>query len=134
MILRVRVRELHGVCRGLQQRNCHTFRRINRTTVTLFLSATHHPETGEKLNPIFTMAAFVPANVPICAGMILSAPTVFNTVLWQVKSEPKMCTECCMQAASSGIQSRRPACTAATPQLPLACCLRFACGCRSENV
>ena len=25
MILRVRVRELHGVCRCLQQRNCHTF-------------------------------------------------------------------------------------------------------------
>jgi hypothetical protein len=33
------------------------------------------------------MAAFVPANVPICAGMILTAPTVFNTVLWQAVNQ-----------------------------------------------
>jgi hypothetical protein len=50
-------------------------------------AATHHPETGVKLNPVFTMAAFVPANVPICAGMILSAPTVANTVLWQAMNQ-----------------------------------------------
>ncbi len=68
-------------------------------------AATHHPETGERLLPVFTMAAFVPANVPICAGMILTAPTVpypaphlnrkrlsqstqvFNTVLWQAVNQ-----------------------------------------------
>jgi hypothetical protein len=60
--------------------DCH----VTRST---FSAATHHPETGEKLNPIFTMAAFVPANVPICAGMILTAPTVFNTVLWQAVNQ-----------------------------------------------
>lgn len=31
----------------------------------------------------FRMSAFLPMNAPILAGMILSPPTMFNTVLWQ---------------------------------------------------
>ena len=28
-------------------------------------------------------SAFVPVNIPIIGGMLLSAPTMFNTILWQ---------------------------------------------------
>ncbi|ETV66042.1 hypothetical protein, variant [Aphanomyces astaci] len=42
-----------------------------------------HPQTGEKLPVLFRMPAFVPVNIPICSGMILAPPTLFNTVFWQ---------------------------------------------------
>jgi hypothetical protein len=29
------------------------------------------------------MSAFIPANVPIAAGMLLTAPTPFNVLFWQ---------------------------------------------------
>ena len=35
-----------------------------------------HPQTGQVLPLAFRLAAFVPVNVPICAGMLLSTPTV----------------------------------------------------------
>eukprot|EP01062_Namystynia_karyoxenos_P029814 TRINITY_DN22336_c0_g1_i1.p2 TRINITY_DN22336_c0_g1~~TRINITY_DN22336_c0_g1_i1.p2 ORF type:complete len:361 (+),score=130.41 TRINITY_DN22336_c0_g1_i1:80-1084(+) len=47
------------------------------------LEATLHPDTGEKVFLPFRACAFVPANVPIAAGMLLSAPTVPNAILWQ---------------------------------------------------
>jgi hypothetical protein len=42
-----------------------------------------HPDTGEKIPWPCRMSAFTPVNVPIVAGMLYSAPTVFNTILWQ---------------------------------------------------
>eukprot|EP00924_Labyrinthula_sp_SR-Ha-C_P002430 snap_masked-scaffold_16-processed-gene-4.20-mRNA-1 protein AED:0.02 eAED:0.02 QI:0/-1/0/1/-1/1/1/0/324 len=41
-----------------------------------------HPITGEKINPLFRMAAFVPVNVPLVAGM-LSFTSPFGTVFMQ---------------------------------------------------
>ena len=29
------------------------------------------------------VCAFVPANIPICAGMLMTAPTTFNVIFWQ---------------------------------------------------
>ncbi len=40
-----------------------------------------HPDTQEIINPLFRMSMFLPMNVPICAGMILSAPTVSSKML-----------------------------------------------------
>ena len=40
------------------------------------LDANVHPQTGETLNIIGRMGAFVPCNIPIQAGMLLAAPTV----------------------------------------------------------
>ncbi|KJE93917.1 sideroflexin-5, variant [Capsaspora owczarzaki ATCC 30864] len=42
-----------------------------------------HPDTNEPIPAVFRMSAFVPANVPIIAGMLMSPPTVLNTVMWQ---------------------------------------------------
>ncbi|OQS04486.1 Mitochondrial Tricarboxylate Carrier (MTC) Family [Thraustotheca clavata] len=42
-----------------------------------------HPQTGEKLPMLFRMPAFVPVNIPICSGMVLAPPTLFNTIFWQ---------------------------------------------------
>ncbi|KAG9410208.1 Sideroflexin-5 [Aphanomyces cochlioides] len=42
-----------------------------------------HPQTGEKVPVWFRMPAFVPVNIPICSGMVLAPPTLFNTVFWQ---------------------------------------------------
>ncbi|EQC34559.1 hypothetical protein SDRG_07884 [Saprolegnia diclina VS20] len=42
-----------------------------------------HPQTGEKLPLLFRMPAFVPVNIPICSGMVLAPPTLFNTIFWQ---------------------------------------------------
>ncbi|KAK8790882.1 hypothetical protein WA158_005513 [Blastocystis sp. Blastoise] len=47
------------------------------------LDANVHPQTGATLNVLGRMGAFVPCNIPIQAGMLLAAPTVFNIVLWQ---------------------------------------------------
>uniref|UniRef100_K3WGK8 Sidoreflexin n=1 Tax=Globisporangium ultimum (strain ATCC 200006 / CBS 805.95 / DAOM BR144) TaxID=431595 RepID=K3WGK8_GLOUD len=42
-----------------------------------------HPQTGEMLPLYFRLSAFVPVNIPICAGMILAPPTLGNTIFWQ---------------------------------------------------
>eukprot|EP01064_Diplonema_japonicum_P028598 TRINITY_DN441_c0_g2_i1.p1 TRINITY_DN441_c0_g2~~TRINITY_DN441_c0_g2_i1.p1 ORF type:complete len:348 (+),score=60.30 TRINITY_DN441_c0_g2_i1:54-1046(+) len=47
------------------------------------LSALMHPDTQEKLHPFFMPSSFIPVNVPISAGMLLSSPTMFNAALWQ---------------------------------------------------
>eukprot|EP00281_Chroomonas_sp_CCMP1168_P011816 CAMPEP_0206283832 /NCGR_PEP_ID=MMETSP0047_2-20121206/40443_1 /ASSEMBLY_ACC=CAM_ASM_000192 /TAXON_ID=195065 /ORGANISM="Chroomonas mesostigmatica_cf, Strain CCMP1168" /LENGTH=326 /DNA_ID=CAMNT_0053714229 /DNA_START=52 /DNA_END=1032 /DNA_ORIENTATION=- len=47
------------------------------------LDAIMHPDTGKPVSPFFRVCAFVPANIPICAGMLLTPPTTFNVVLWQ---------------------------------------------------
>lgn len=35
-----------------------------------------HSQTGEPIPVLFRMAAFVPVNIPICAGMLLAPSTV----------------------------------------------------------
>ena len=47
------------------------------------LGAVLHPDTNESVWTAFRAAAFIPANVPISAGMLLSAPTVGNSIFWQ---------------------------------------------------
>jgi len=42
---------------------------------------TIHPQTGEKIFPLFRMSCFVPSNIIICAGLL--APGLMNQVFWQ---------------------------------------------------
>ncbi|KAJ0397880.1 hypothetical protein ATCC90586_006466 [Pythium insidiosum] len=42
-----------------------------------------HPQTKEIIPVGFRLSAFVPVNIPICAGMLLAPPTLFNTIFWQ---------------------------------------------------
>ena len=41
-----------------------------------------HPDTKEPIPWAMRTSAFVPTNLPIIAGMLLTAPTPFNTFLW----------------------------------------------------
>uniref|UniRef100_A0A7S0W4J4 Sidoreflexin n=1 Tax=Hemiselmis tepida TaxID=464990 RepID=A0A7S0W4J4_9CRYP len=47
------------------------------------LSAIIHPDTGKPIPPYFRVCAFVPANIPICAGLLMAPPTTMNIVFWQ---------------------------------------------------
>lgn len=38
------------------------------------VSAVLHPDTGEEVNPLFRMCSFMPVNLPISAGMLLTGP------------------------------------------------------------
>ena len=38
------------------------------------------------------MTGFLPAQVPICFGMLLSAPTIRNTILWQIVNQSYLAT------------------------------------------
>jgi hypothetical protein len=42
-----------------------------------------HPDTGVPVPAMFRVCAFAPANIPICAGMLMTPPTPFNVVFWQ---------------------------------------------------
>ncbi len=42
-----------------------------------------HPDSGEVIPFPMRMCAFVPMNMPIVCGMLLAAPTPFNTAFWQ---------------------------------------------------
>ena len=39
---------------------------------------------------IFRMSAFLPMNTPIVVGMLLSAPTMRNTIFWQLYNQSFM--------------------------------------------
>ena len=39
-------------------------------------------DTGEEIPRMMRMCAFLPVNIPILFGMLLSPPTVANTVFW----------------------------------------------------
>lgn len=41
------------------------------------------PDSGETIPRFMRMCAFVPVNVPILFGMLLSKPTIPNTIFWQ---------------------------------------------------
>lgn len=45
--------------------------------------ATIHPDTKQVLPPYFRMSFFLFANIPICVGMLLTAPTMTNQFLAQ---------------------------------------------------
>jgi hypothetical protein len=40
-------------------------------------------DTGDHIPKMMRMCAFVPVNIPILFGMLISPPTTFNTVFWQ---------------------------------------------------
>lgn len=42
-----------------------------------------HPDTGEFIPWPMRMSSFIPVNLPISYGMIIVAPTPFNTIFWQ---------------------------------------------------
>lgn len=41
-----------------------------------------HPDTNQVIPWAMRTSAFVPTNIPIIGGMLLTAPTAFNTFLW----------------------------------------------------
>eukprot|EP00960_Hanusia_phi_P023987 707366-Hanusia_phi.AAC.1 len=47
------------------------------------VEAVLHPDTQEPIPAPFRVAAFGPANIPICAGMLMMPQTQFNVVFWQ---------------------------------------------------
>jgi hypothetical protein len=47
------------------------------------LSSSWHPDTNSPIPYPMRTSAFLQANIPIFAGMLLSAPTPFNTMFWQ---------------------------------------------------
>lgn len=54
----------------------YTSKGILDLNVIVVRDSVFHPQTGEALPFVFRLANFAPVNVPICAGMLLSAPTV----------------------------------------------------------
>lgn len=47
------------------------------------VDASIHPDTGMPVPWIMRMCSFVPTNVPIIFGMLLTPPTPMNTAFWQ---------------------------------------------------
>jgi len=49
----------------------------------IILSSCVHPETDKLLPWPMRVSAFLAVSVPLMAGMTLSAPTMFNSLMWQ---------------------------------------------------
>ena len=49
----------------------------------IILSSCVHPDTNEPIPYPMRISAFVPANMPIMAGIILTPPTPMNSLFWQ---------------------------------------------------
>ena len=47
------------------------------------MSTAIHPDTGKFIPWVMRLSSFLPVNLPISFGMIITAPTPFNTVFWQ---------------------------------------------------
>lgn len=47
------------------------------------VNASIHPDTNQPVPWVMRMCAFVPTNLPIIFGMLMSAPTPMNTMFWQ---------------------------------------------------
>jgi hypothetical protein len=43
-----------------------------------------HPDTLKPIPMPMRITFFIPGNLPIGLGMIFSAPTMFNTIFWQI--------------------------------------------------
>mgnify|MGYP000950048788 FL=1 len=52
--------------------------RIAETVVSTAI----HPDNGNLISWPMRLSSFVPINMPIAFGMIITAPTPFNTILW----------------------------------------------------
>ena len=46
------------------------------------ISTAVHPDTGEFIPWPMRMSSFIPMNMPIAFGLIIAAPTPFNTIFW----------------------------------------------------
>lgn len=46
-----------------------------------------HPDTGEFIPWPMRMSSFIAVNLPISYGMIITAPTPFNTIVWQLVNQ-----------------------------------------------
>ena len=53
-----------------------------RTAETV-VSTAIHPDTGKFIPWVMRLSSFLPVNLPISFGMIITAPTPFNTIFWQ---------------------------------------------------
>ena len=53
-----------------------------RTAQTV-VSTSIHPDTGKFIPWVMRLSSFVPVNIPIAFGMVITAPTPFNTILFQ---------------------------------------------------
>jgi hypothetical protein len=47
------------------------------------VSASIHPDTNKPVPWVMRMCAFVPTNLPIIFGMLMTPPTPMNTMFWQ---------------------------------------------------
>lgn len=47
------------------------------------ISTAVSPDTGDFIPWPMRMSSFVPMNMPIAFGMLMTSPTPFNTILWQ---------------------------------------------------
>lgn len=56
-------------------------RRINRAKEAVNLAI--HPDTGELIPWAMRLPSYIILNIPISFGMIIAAPTPFNTIFWQ---------------------------------------------------
>ncbi len=43
-----------------------------------------HPDSDDLIPWVFRLSSFVPVNLPLEFGMIIAAPTPFNTIFWQL--------------------------------------------------
>jgi len=51
------------------------------------VNASIHPDTNKPVPWVMRMCAFVPTNLPIIFGMLMSAPTPRNTIFWQLLNQ-----------------------------------------------
>jgi hypothetical protein len=47
------------------------------------VNASIHPDTNKPVPWVMRMCAFVPTNLPIIFGMLMTPPTPANTIFWQ---------------------------------------------------
>ena len=47
------------------------------------VSSSFHPDTGRPVPWVMRMCAFIPTNLPIIFGMLMTKPTPANTAFWQ---------------------------------------------------
>ena len=47
------------------------------------VNASIHPDTNQPVPWVMRMCAFVPTNLPIIFGMLMTPPTPLNTAFWQ---------------------------------------------------
>jgi tricarboxylate carrier len=46
-----------------------------------------HPDSGQAILAPFRLSAFIPANIPIMVGILLTKKTTFNIVFWQATNQ-----------------------------------------------